>query len=303
LIVSRTATIRKILWQHRWLVVGVVAITASVEALNDFIDLNRPIFTFAAIGLLVTALSISLVFRMNEAYARWWEARTLWGVIVNESRSWARQVTSLVRGDGGERGALRRRLVHRQIAYVNALRLRLRRQSDPEALAPFLEAEELEMLSGRANLPIALLEQQAEEVAILRASGDLDRVAQHRLETTLSNLTEAQGGCDRIKGTDFPDRVAYFTRVSAWLMAVIIPVLVLKRDNYFDVVEFVFVPCMMLAFLLTERLGAELKKPFENLANDTPMTALCRSIEIELRETLGETEIPDPIEPVDGVLM
>jgi putative membrane protein len=62
-------------------------------------------------------------------------------------------------------------------------------------------------------------------------------------------------------------------------------------------------PFLMLSFLLTERLGADLKTPFANRVNDTPMTALCRTIEIDLRQQLGEAEIPEPLEPVAGVLM
>jgi putative membrane protein len=301
LIVNRGSNAWSMLTQNFGLVLAALALVVLVEIANDYVDLERPVFSFAAVGLLVTALSISLVFRVNEAYARWWEARTLWGTIVNDSRSWCRQVHMYVTGE--ESGAVRRRLVHRHIAYVNALRLSRRTEESLNDLEPFLEAEEFQQLANYPNPAAALLQGQGDELATLRVRGAIDAAAQHRLDMTLSQLCEAQGGCERIKKTVFPDRVAYFTRWSAWLMAAIIPILVLDRENTFDVIDFVFVPLMMLSFLLTEKLGAELKRPFENLPNDTPMTSLCRTIEIDLRAMLGETQLPMPIEPVKGVLM
>jgi putative membrane protein len=56
-------------------------------------------------------------------------------------------------------------------------------------------------------------------------------------------------------------------------------------------------------FIVTERIGAELKNPFEGRPNDTPMSALCRSIEIDLRQQLGEQDLPEPLTPINGVLL
>ena len=296
-------------WHYRLLVGATVFIAALVEVANDYIVFERPTFSAGAIGLLVTALAISLVFRVNEAYNRWWEARTLWGAIVNESRSWSRQVMSfLPSGESASDQTVdltehRQSLIHRQIAWVNAVRLQLREQQDPAALADFLSRSEADAVAVHPNPPAALLQTQAEEIAGLRSRGLVDRVSQHRMDQTLSKLTDALGGCERIKKTAFPDRVAFFTRMSAWLMAVMIPVLIESPDNVFDIIDYVVVPMMMLSFLLTERLGAELKRPFENLPNDTPMTSICRRIEIDLRASLGETDLPEPLQPENGILM
>ena len=79
--------------------------------------------------------------------------------------------------------------------------------------------------------------------------------------------------------------------------------LVLDLGEASDIVDVTVVPLMMLAFVLTERLGAELRNPFSNHSNDVPMRALCRTIEINLRQQLGEKDVPEPLEPVKGVLM
>ena len=298
------------LLRARWSLIPVVlAILVLVEVANDYIRLDRPAFSLAAVGLLVTALSIFLVFRVNEAYARWWEARGLWGQLVNSSRSFARQATTLIIAKSNdeaaqrEEPALRRELVYRQIAFVNALRLSLRRQDRWDELAPFLGDEERERLTQAVNKPTRILQRQGERIAEARAAGLLSEIGQLQMDRTLSVLHDVQGACERIKTTPFPDKVAYITWLTAWIMAVMIAIAVTDPDNRFDLVDMVVVPLLMLGFVLIERLGAELKNPFENAPNDTPMTALSRTIERDLRQTLGEEELPPPIEPVDGVLM
>jgi hypothetical protein len=83
----------------------------------------------------------------------------------------------------------------------------------------------------------------------------------------------------------------------------------LRRGEYpvtlrdFDVVAMVTETLLAFIFVSIERLGAELRDPFENRANDTHMSAICRTIEIDLRQQLGETRVPPPLEPVKGVLM
>jgi putative membrane protein len=309
-VIVENATNAYRLLRARWSLIPVVlAILLLVEVANDYIRLDRAAFSLAAVGLLVTALSIFLVFRVNEAYARWWEARGLWGQLVNSSRSFARQATTLIIAKSNdeaaqrEEPALRRELVYRQIAFVNALRLSLRRQDRWDELAPFLGDEERERLAQAVNKPTQILQRQGERIAEARAAGLLSEIGQLQMDRTLSVLHDVQGACERIKNTPFPDKVAYVTWLTAWIMAVMIAIAVTDPDNRFDLVDMVVVPFLMLGFVLIERLGAELKNPFENAPNDTPMTALSRTIERDLRQTLGEEELPPPIEPVDGVLM
>ncbi len=298
------------LLRTRWhLVLFVLAILAGVELANDFVRYDRPAFSLAAVGLMFTALSIFLVFRVNEAYARWWEARELWGRLVNSSRSFARQATTLIVASSDDEAprhevrALQRELVYRQIAFANALRFSLRREDHWSELAPFLEDEELQELSQAANKPTQILQRQGVRLAEARAAGYLSELGQIQLDRTLSALHDVQGGCERIKNTPFPDKVAYVTQVTAWTMAVMIAIAVTDPANDLDVVDAILVPFLMLVFVIIERLGAELKNPFENEPNDTPMTSLCRIIERDLRQKVGETELPPPIEPKDGVLM
>jgi putative membrane protein len=86
-------------------------------------------------------------------------------------------------------------------------------------------------------------------------------------------------------------------------MAIIVPIAITDSSNRFDLIDMVIVPVIMLSFLLVERLGAEMRNPFEGEPNDTPMTTLCRVVERDLRQALDEESLPPPLEPRDGVLL
>lgn len=298
MIVADSTTWIRFMSGHWRYLVAVVVLVVGVEILNDHVDFERRALSPTSIGLVVTALSIFLAFRVGEAYARWWEARGLWGSIINDSRTFARQVVSLVSDE-----AAHTRLVYRQLAWVNALRHALRREEDGRSVAPFLCEAEQQQLAGARNRATQLMQRQALDLTDLQAAGALDPIARLALEGTMSKLTDHQGGCEKIKTTAFPDRVRYFSKLTAWLIAVGIPCVVLESGNEIDLIDMFVTPFLMLSFLLTERLGSELKNPFENRVNDTPMTALCRTIEIDLRQQLGESDLPKPIEPVNGILM
>ena len=267
-------------------------------------------FSATAVGLLATVVGIFLVFRFNEAYQRWWEARILWGGLVNESRSFAREVNTLLTArrvpalsSENDAKQLQRELVYRHLAYCNALRLSLRRQDSWDELAPFLAPDELQDLKRYANKPTQLNRKQGERLANVVGTDVSQQVLLSQFDSTLNRLYDIQGGCERIKGTAFPDEVRFISKAMVWLSAIAIPVAFLRADSEIQALEIVAVIVIALSFMVVEQLGAELKNPFENHDNDTPMTALCRTIEIDLRQQLGEKDIPPPLEPVDGVLM
>jgi len=308
MIVANSTNVFRLLLSHWITVLMIFVILVALEFANDFVRMDRMAFSLAAVGLVVASLSIFLAFRVNESYARWWEARTLWGQLVNASRGFARQVTTLLVDEGAEEQsgrvtALQSALVYRQIAFVNALRMSLREENDWDGLKPFLSADDFAGLAGAQNKPAWLLQQQAVQLAEARSTGVLCSMGQNQLDKTFRQLHDVQGGCERIKNTAFPDKVAFVSRAIAWVMAITIAIAIMDPNNRFDPVDMVVVPVFMLSLILIERLGAELKNPFENEPNDTPMTALCRSIERDLRQVLGETELPPPLEPVNGVLM
>ena len=296
------ARLPKLLWQDRWWVLLLIGLAVATELLEPHVA-RIELFSVVYVGVLSAALSIFLVFRFNEAYERWWEARKLWGGLVNLSRDFARQSLTLLSED--QVRAEGKRLIYGQIAFVHALRLRLRddgpaeaadtlRRFLPEAAVPILESE---------NIPSAVLRAQSGRLAaMLRGSTD-DRIVLTRFDTTISGLNDVQGGCERIKTTVFPSMVRAMSTVFVWGTATLIPIVFLEPDQSVRPVEFCAVFFICRALIVVKQLGFSLMDTFENADNDIPMTALCRTIERDLRGQLGESNLPPSIQPSKGVLL
>ena len=267
------------------------------------------------LSVLITAMSIFLAFQINQCYERWWEARRLWGQLVNLSRSFARQVTTLLTVqrigaiiDEDQQTRLHRQMLYRQIAYANALRISLRsggKFSDEDwlQLTEWLGETEIMRLRQVHNVPTQLIQLQAERFAAIIGKNWAEQQILVQLDNVLNLFYDVQGGCERIKRTAFPDRFRFHTRTFVWLVATLIPFSLIQTDRPFDAIAMVTETLLAFVFVSIERLGSELRDPFENRINDTPMSALCRTIEIDLRQQLGETEVPVPLEPTEGILM
>ena len=283
--------------------------------LYEYLPLKHTSLPSLPLGVLITPMSIFLAFQINQCYDRWWEARRLWGQLVNVSRSLGRQITTLLTDkrianihDEKEAAISHRELVYRHLAYVNTLRIALRSggklsDTDWQFLAQFLSDAEIIELKGAVNVPTQLLQKQAKVLGTMIGKDWREQQVLLQIDDSLNLLYDIQGGCERIKRTAFPDRFNFHTRIFVWLLAVLIPFSLIESDQYFDVVAMVTETLLAFIFVTIERLGAELRDPFENRINDTPMSALCRTIEIDLRQQLGETSLPPPVEPINGVLM
>ncbi|MBL8921321.1 MAG: hypothetical protein JNJ54_20850 [Myxococcaceae bacterium] len=249
-----------------------------------------------AVGPMATALAIFLAFHNNGSYDRWWEARKQWGQLVNSSRSFARQVLTFL----DTTPEVRTELLHRHIAFVNALRLHLRKQPDLLGeLEPFLQRGELEAVRKTSNVPLALLQVQAERLKALREQGRVTDFRAVQLDQTLSDFANVQGACERIKNTPLPRQYEFYTRLFMYFFVLILPATMLESLGWRT--PFFTVPTSFLFFAL-EGVASVNEDPFENRVQDTPMTALCRTIEINLRELNGEANLPAPLQPVDGYL-
>ena len=283
------------------------------------LDVHALDIPWQPVALLGTAVAFYIGFKSNGSYDRFWEGRQLWGSIVNTSRTWAIQAFEFVQAPPAEGRPpapaltdLHRRLLYRQLAWCNALRLHLRRQTNElwdAEVAPFLPADEAASAKQLSNPPTHLLRRQSIELHELFERGLLTEFRQVALMQTIQDLFNAQGGCERIKNTPFPRQFAFFSFVFVWLFAALLPLgLVEEFDSRAALGQYhvwLMVPFSVLVswvFNVIEVVGHTSENPFENDTYDVPMTAICRSIEIDLRELLGETALPPKIEAVDDVL-
>jgi putative membrane protein len=258
------------------------------------------------LGLYGSAIGIIVSFRNNSSYARWWEGRDMWGRIVNNSRSLARQVTATLRprdaNDGVEAATLaemQRRIVYTEIAYVHAVRQHLRGLSPWEELARVLPAAEVEALRGEANIPLTLLQQIGSMARECEDRGWIDSIGWQGMDGNIDDLTDAQGGCERIKNTPLPKQYDYFPQLFVQIYCLVLPMGMVANLGWFTPVGSTLVGFMFLAL---DKIGRDLEDPFDNTIFDVPMTSITRNIEINLRQMLGERELPEPEKAIHGVL-
>lgn len=247
-------------------------------------------FPALPVTLLGSAVAVYLSFRNTTAYARWWEARTLWGAMVNASRTLARDALTLL-ADRDVAASV----THRQIAYVHALRMHLRRQVSWDELEGRLPADELERLRGVLNVPNTIHSRTA--AAIAEAKPDAILLA--TFARTLADISNAQGGMERIKNTPLPQQYAVYPAIFTHGFCLLLPLGLVETLGLYTPLGSTVAGFLFLALL---QIGNDMQNPFENKEDDVPMTALTRGIEIDLRDGLGEAHGLQPVQPVDGIL-
>jgi putative membrane protein len=243
-----------------------------------------------------TVLALFLGFRSNSAYARWWEARTLWGAMINASRSLSRATRNFL--PDPDAVELKREIVKRQIAYVNALRCQLRRQPIGEDVTKFLNEEDKGKALARTNPANGLLDSTGRRIAIARSKGWIDSIQQTQMEAVLVDIANAQGGMERIKNTPLPVQYRYLPTIFTHIFCIALPIGLVESLGVATPLGSTVAGLMFLAVL---RIGDDLVDPFANTVHDNPLSAMCRTIEIDLLQSIGDAA-PGPITPVRGVL-
>jgi putative membrane protein len=255
------------------------------------------------LALFGSAIGIIVAFRNQSSYARWWEARTLWGAIVNNSRSWARQVMTAMlpsqAGDVPELEKMQQRLVYHQIAYVHALRQHLRGLAPWEELTLFLKESELTALREEKNVPLAIQKQMGAMLRECQIRGWVDIAHWRAMDGNLDDLMDAQGGTERIKNTPMPKQYDYFPQLFVEIYCTLLPLALVTHMGWLTPLGSTLVGFIFLAL---DKIGRDLEDPFENSIYDVPLTSITTTIEVNLRQLLGETALPQPAVPVRGVL-
>lgn len=270
-----------------WLLAWDVAVTAFWFVMHPRWTAEFPALPLTLLG---SAVAVYLSFRNTTAYARWWEARTLWGAMVNASRTLAREALQML----PER-ATGITVAHRQIAYVHALRLHLRRQAPWDELSARLPTDEVEKLRGVTNVPNAI----HAHTGTLVAEAKPDPILLTALARTLSDISNAQGGMERIKNTPLPQQYATYPAIFTHGFCILLPLGLVETLGLYTPLGSTVAGFLFLALL---QIGNDMQNPFENLEDDVPLTTLTRGIEIDLRDALGESHGLEPAKPIDGIL-
>jgi putative membrane protein len=255
------------------------------------------------LALFGSAIGIIVAFRNQSSYARWWDARTLWGSVINNSRSVARQVTTVMmplnESEAGELKVMQRRLVYHQIAFAHALRQQLRELEPWKELTPLLSEQELSELREERNVPLTIQQQMGTLLRECQVRGWIDIAHWRALDANLDDLTDAQGGTERIKNTPMPKQYDYFPQLFVHIYCTLLPLALVTSMGWLTPLGSTLVGFIFLAL---DKIGRDLEDPFENSIYDVPLTAITTTIEVNLRQLLGETVLPQAEKPVRGVL-
>lgn len=262
--------------------------------LSDYIELPTMIPT-----LLGTALAFFIGFNNNQAYDRWWEARKIWGELVNDSRSWARGILHYCSvNDSADQLSLsqmQKLMIRRHLAFLYALKANLRKETDNTTYQKYLLEEEIQLVEKHSNIHNAILEQQTKDLENLAQGGMLDGFRFMEMNKLIVRLCDSMGKSERIKNTVFPTTYHYFTRLFIWIFVVLIT---------FVCTQLVGAWSILLGWLIgfvfhsTHLIGLSLLNPFDPIPSGIPLNQITRTIEINLLQMMGDKEIPQPVQPI-----
>ena len=319
---------RQSLWWTRHSIVFVTVYATVVCCIGYFTEWSWAALPWQPVGLIGVALAFYLGFKNNSAYDRLWEARKIWGGIVNASRSFAVMARDFVHSD--EKGTeLRKELVHRHVAWLHMLAVELRKltpwehqgklstgsretfgtavtEEDAKAvLDQYVSAEEAEYVLGKGNRSSHLLSMQSRRMMELRQAGVIDHFRHLAMQNLITEFYTLQGKAERIKKFPLPRQ---WVSANAYCISIFLAMLPFGMVDVFsrgteDWTIFFAIPATVVCFWifwLMDRVGEYSENPFEGLANDVPIRSMARGIEIDIRQMLDETDLPPKIGVVEG---
>ena len=285
-------------------------ITVAVFVLHKQ-NITAVTLPFSISAILGSALAIFIAFRNNSSYSRWWEARTLWGGIINSSRVLARLIITFTDShshqqnyDKDKSEQFKKEIIYKVIAWVHALRLHLRKQDNWQELKTFLSAQELEQLEKSQNKPNYLHLVSGKKIYEAMANGTLGGFDSFQMEGQLLALANYQGGCERIKNTPLLRQYDFFTRLFLYTFMLLLPFSLIGDFTKMNI-DYLTIPVSIIisfVFAIIGKVGEVNEDPFENRITDVPLTAMCNTIERDLREMLGENDLPKKLEAENGFL-
>ncbi len=344
MIVSKNISLWKLLrWSGHhvvWLLGGSAVIALAYRF--EIINFNIPWLPISVIG---TAVAFYVGFKNNSAYDRMWEARKIWGAIVNSSRAWGMYVDGFVNNQFAkqtktdlELHGIKERLVYRHIAWLYALRSQLLVVTPWEhanqgglmgktakyyqekfgvglvadevtktELKHYLPPQEHDRLVANVNTATQIINEQSRELSNLRMEGLIDDFRHMEMSKVLYDFYVHQGKCERIKKFPLPRQYANISRYFVGIFILLLPFSMIpelmKLGEWGFWTSILITALIGWVYVMMEVTGDYSENPFQGMANDIPMLSLCRVIEIDLREMLGETDLPPGIQAKGGVLM
>ncbi len=344
MIVTKGISVFKLLKWTAHHIIWLTLFMGSIAALYYFeiITFSIPWLPVSVIG---TAVAFYVGFKNNQAYDRMWEARKIWGGIVNDSRTWGMMVDGFISNfftdnqlTKEEIHKIKQRLIYRHIGWLYAHRSQLlvatpwehisqggftartaRKYQkkfgiglvDDEVtrseLKQFLPEEEHDRLVDYNNTATQIINEQSRDLQALREQGYIEDFRHMEMANILKSFYTLQGKNERIKKFPLPRQYANISWYFVAIFVILLPFSMMpeldKIGEWGIGLSIAITVLIGWVYVMMEVIGDYSENPFQGMANDIPMLSLCRTIEIDLREMLGETDLPPGIEAKNGILM
>lgn len=290
---------------------------------------------WTVVALLGTATAFIVGFKNTQTYNRTWEARQIWGAILNSSRTWG-----ILSRDFLNNPVKTKELVYRHFAWLTALRYQMRDSrvwettnnahnkdykafySIPEQespleteLAKYISEDEMSYILTTKNRAVQLMSLQSKALKELFANKEIDSYQFVEMEKLIRDFYDNQGKSERIKNFPYPRQFATINTFFIRLFCFLLPFGMLKEFDALNksmegvmkgnMVWLVIPFSVLISWVYTslEQVGESTENPFEGGANDVPISQMSRTIEIDLREMLGETDLPPALQPKNNIIL
>ena len=328
-----------------WHIIWMTVWASIIASLYYFTPLKNFTISWLPISLIGTAVAFYVGFKNNQAYDRLWEARKIWGGIINSSRAWGSISKAYVSNQfttenkvESDLNKIRKKLIYRHIAWLYSLRSQLlipapwehinqsraiEKQTKNiikrmgvglyndditgEELREHLPIEEYERLINAQNTATQIIDQQSQDLKELRENDLIDDFRHMEMQNILTEFYNLQGKSERIKKFPLPRQYGGSSVIFVGIFIALLPFGMasefMKLGTIGIWLSIPFTVIVGWVYMLMELVGDYSENPFEGLGNDIPMLSICRTIEIDLKEMLGEKDLPKPIIAKNGVLM
>jgi ion channel-forming bestrophin family protein len=290
---------------------------------------------WTAVAFLGTATAFIVGFKNLQSYNRTWEARQIWGDIISSSRAWG-----TISRDSFDNAEKSKELVYRHLAWLTALRYQLRENrawevtskahnaeylkyySIPEVqtgleteLAKYLPDAERKQILATGSKATRIMSLQSNTIKGLLTSQAIVMTQFVDMQKSIKDFLLLQGRCERIKDFPYPRQFASINSFFVKLFCLLLPFGLLREfDKLNESVEgimkgnmvWLVIPfSVLISWMYTSlgRVGESTESPFEGSPNDIPISQMCQTAEIDLREMLGETDLPPPLEPRNNIVL
>ena len=288
--------------QIKYDLLRVLILSASFFIIKTFIIAYPPLPAVLP-AILGTSISLLLAFKLNQSYDRWWEARKIWGEINNDSRSLILEIKGFISDTSlreNQTQLLLRQMSFRQIGWCYCLGQALRAQNPVENLEGFVSQKELDELEGQNNIPLYLLMLQMNDLKKLHRDNSINDYQQIKIQDTITRLCNSMGKSERINSTVFPATYGKFIRFFIYLFLATLSMVLVETAGIWEIPILIIIAT---PFFLLEKSAVLMQDPFRNRPTDTPVTAIARNIEINIKQLLHEKDVPQPLQPESFYLM